>query len=157
MTKLFILPALLLAAMINPPARQYFLSKDKAVFVKYKNWDIQDPNRWWVDYEAAEVDHRQALRVFALRWATDYNLKDFAALSKVWSAPEPNVPVITPPEPNEPAVDTAFGHICYTIGGKQHLYDDCRYIIGKDWIPCVCDPNNICLTCKARRANDYLP
>ena len=143
---------------IKAPQRQYFLSPQKAVFVKYTNWDIQTPERWWATYEAAEVDHRQALRVFAFRWVSEFNLKDFAALSKVWNMPqvvqptEPNEIII--PEPNEPIIDTAFGQICYTLGGKHHLYQDCRYIAGKEWVPCVCDPNNICLTCTARKITE---
>jgi hypothetical protein len=144
---------------IKAPQRQYFLDKNKAVFVKYTSWDIQTPERWWAEYEAAEVDHRQALRVFAFRWISNYNLKDVAALSKVWNMP----PVAQPAEPNEPAIsdpnsseipNSSLGHICYTVGGKHHLYQDCRYIADKAWTPCVCDPNNICLTCAVRRLEE---
>lgn len=61
-------------------------------------------------------------------------------------------PIVT--EPNELVNDNALGQICYTIGGKQHLYQDCRYLKDKEWIPCVCDPNNFCLTCVARKAQE---
>jgi len=60
--------------------------------------------------------------------------------------------VVTPADPNSSEIpNSSLGQICYTVGGKHHLYQDCRYLAGKEWIPCVCDPNNICLTCAARR------
>jgi hypothetical protein len=81
------------------------------------------------------------------------NLRDFAVLSACY------VPTVVIPEPNMPEPnDNAFGLICYTVGGKSHLYSDCRYIKDKAWSPCLCnDPNNnngICLTCLARKARE---
>jgi len=79
------------------------------------------------------------------------NLKDFAVLSACWvgvKIPDANLP----PEPN----DNAFGQICYTVGGKCHLYEDCRYIKDKAWTPCLCESDNICLACLARKAEEQL-
>lgn len=44
--------------------------------------------------------------------------------------------------------------ICYTLGGKHRLYSDCRYTKDKQWSPTICDPNEICLTCVARRVRE---
>jgi hypothetical protein len=98
------------------------------------------------------TDYPEALRSFARCWLNTskpgephYSLNGFLYLSRHW----PGDPNYIPPEP-----PSTVGVICYTVGGKHHLYQDCSYISGKEWTPCVCDPNNICLRCAARRITD---
>lgn len=74
------------------------------------------------------------------------DMKDFAILSTCYV---PSV-VVPAAEPN----DTAFGHICYTVGGKFHLYSDCRYLVNKEWMPCLCESGNVCLSCLHGRLKD---
>lgn len=79
------------------------------------------------------------------------NLRDFAILSACY------VPSVVIPEPNNIEVepnDASLGAICYTVGGRHHLYDDCRYIVSKEWIPCLCESDNLCLVCLARKVSE---
>ena len=43
---------------------------------------------------------------------------------------------------------------CFTLGGKYHLFEDCRHIRGKLYKSCECEPNNVCLTCVARKLKE---
>ena len=108
-----------------------------------------------IKYERLKhTDYPEALRAFARNWLNTskpaephYNLNGFVYLARHW----PGDPNSIPPVVEEP--DT-LGVICYTLGGKDHLYSDCRYLTDKEWRPCVCDPNNICLTCTARKLKE---
>ena len=77
------------------------------------------------------------------------DLTDFVFVSRLWYSDPNRIPPseLNVVEPNEVQASVQF---CFTIGGKHHLYDDCRYIRGKEYKPCICDPNNLCLTCAAR-------
>ena len=81
------------------------------------------------------------------------DLQAFATFAAYYDIPVPTVPKVEPvQDPNLPYVEG----ICYTLGDgyKQHLYSDCRHLKDKQWSPCVCDPNEICLTCVARKASE---
>jgi hypothetical protein len=169
MTTLLLLVCLLAdpnLPQINPPEHQYLIMPDgTAAFIAYSNWRIQSPTKWQVDAVVTKCTHQDALWWMTQGWMKLYNLEDFAQLARRWKPticgpdlPEndtqPDLCPIddTQTDPNsQGTLDSSLGQICYTVGGKQHLYQDCRYIRDKAWTPCVCDPNSICLTCTARR------
>jgi hypothetical protein len=84
-----------------------------------------------------------------------FDLTDFALYARQYTDPNriPPEPPTMPVEPNvvEPNAIEPIVQFCFTVGGKHHLYEDCRYLNGKEYIPCVCDQNNLCLTCAARK------
>jgi len=98
------------------------------------------------------VVHRLDLTDFvflAQRWPGDPNAV-FPDVGKI----EPNQPTmpqdVNEPEPNEVQAKTVF---CFTVGGRDHLYEDCRYIKDKEYKPCLCEDGNLCLTCVNRKLN----
>jgi len=116
-------------------------------------YTFRESHKTYLSYE----DH--LIKVFVHQWLSNEpgecskNLLDFAHLSRNWRPiikPVATIDdvVVIPSDPNEPA-DV---QICFTIGGKHHLYSDCQYLKGKEWKPCLCDPNNICLSCIAEKA-----
>jgi hypothetical protein len=111
---------------------------------------------YYIPSEGEPNNLNKLLKIVQERVVHRLDLTDFVFLAQRWEG-DPNYipPVETPtmpqdanePEPNEVQATVRF---CFTIGGKHHLFEDCRYILGKEYKPCLCDPNNMCLTCAAR-------
>jgi hypothetical protein len=83
-------------------------------------------------------------------------LTEFNIVSRYWRRVEvppqvviePNEPVII--EPNEPDIS----NVCFSVGGKHHLFIDCSYMTGKLPLIVDCNPNDICLRCAARKLSE---
>jgi len=164
MKLILLLPVLLIAAMINPPTNWYHFDKDgTAMFFSEARWQIIDANNYTYDCKVVKLDHEGAFRWMLKGWPNVYDMKAFGKLSQNWkprqvvppSDPNTLPKLVVVPEPNEPVLSYIPG-ICYTVGGKHHLFYDCQYLKNKDWKPCICstDPNDICLICIARKANN---
>lgn len=147
MTTLLLTIALLVHGVNNWivfPSSQYFVNDDgTALVIQYGTPNIISPDKWFVDAKLASISHDEFLRVMAEGWLKNYNLSDFAQLSAKYKPTHPTEP---PPAPEPPAK-----WIGYTVGGKVHLYIDCRYIAGKDSKEIeITETSDICLTCIAR-------
>lgn len=113
-------------------------------------------------YKPADNDPNLLLKVVKQEVVHRFDLSDFAIYARQYQGDPNYIPPEPPtmpqdanePEPNEVQAQAVF---CFTVGGKHHLYEDCRYIVGKEYKPCLCDPNSLCLTCKSRAlAEDWL-
>lgn len=130
----------------------WHFNDNQSLYITYNPDDIRYINlqRWrWIMPESyyQRMTHQECLMFMAEHWLDPifgFRFEDFAELSRHWSGHTPYQ------EPTEPAI----GVVCYTIGGKHHLYIDCRYIASKETTPCLCDEVNICLVCTARRLSE---
>ena len=119
--------------------RQYIFDATGATFIEYRNWNVISPDKWFVETRMHHTASEGALPILVQGWIKFYDLRDLAALSREWRPANP----VTPPVPAK--------WIGYTVGGKVHLYIDCRYIAGKDSKEVEITPeSDICLTCIAR-------
>jgi hypothetical protein len=140
---------------------------------------IDTSGHWATDgVHITTLDSGQALEVFHHIWLnrmdiTDPNnparvighqnvgltLTEFNILSRGWK-PQPAIipPVIV--EPNEPPAIVEpnlpdISNLCFTVGGKHHLYIDCSYLTGRTDLTIEdCAPNNICIRCAARKVRE---
>ena len=112
-------------------------------------WQAVNPSRK-VYTPAAYCQWRLKELVDKGKWTSVYDLRDFAAFARAYIPCVPQLPEDETQDPNLPYTEG----ICYTVGGKHHLYADCRHLKDKQWSPTICDPNNICLTCVARKARE---
>jgi len=131
----------------------WHFNDNQSLYITYNPDDIRYINlqRWrWImpESEYRRMTHRECLMFMSEHWLDQtfgFRLEDFAALSRHWSGHTPYQE-----EPTEPVI----GIVCFTVGGKHHLYADCRYIANKESSPCLCDDANICLVCAARRLSE---
>ena len=100
---------------------------------------VDAPHRWTVTGPHKFYTY-PALYEFFKADPNTYGPEDFATLAEYWQKPP----------------ESTLGVICYTLGGKDHLYRHCSSIVGKVVTECDCKPNNenICLKCLARKIRE---
>ena len=108
---------------------------ERRVYYPLHAADPNDPNSKAFTRITISTSMYHPLSVWDLNCDGITNLADFAILSKCWTG----------------KIQVMMG---WTIGGKIHLYRDCRYIKDKSAAAVEIDPNNVCLSCKARKVND---
>jgi hypothetical protein len=161
-----IFPIQILLACLG--AFQFYGNRTGFYFIEENAPRIYAPNGHWSCeiVHITPLDSQQALELFRHRWLDRLDIADpngrvvgsidngltlveFRTLSKHWQSVAVPPPVIV--EPNLPDIS----NLCFTIGGKHHLFIDCSYLTGKDGLDIqTCDPNNICIRCAARRLSE---
>jgi len=126
---------------------------DFMVYCRVTGFEPTQPLKFDIQSGSLKVmTNKEKLGFFMKHWLNpdfskgpQYNLLDFRHLAAHWHPVDKYVP-----DPNAPQE-----LIGWTIGGKIHLYPDCRYLKGKDdrIKPVkIEDPNNVCLSCIAEKA-----
>jgi len=107
---------------------------------------------YYIPSEGEPNNLDKLLKITQERVVHRLDMTDFVFVSRLWYSDPNRIMPTMPQDANEPEPYQVQGQavICFTVGGRGHLYEDCRYLRGKEYKPCLCDPNNICLTCISR-------